>query len=414
VKTKSSALFTVFLVVVIDLIGFGIVLPLIPFYAGQFNATPVQIGMLYSIYSMSQLVFSPFWGGLSDRIGRRPVMLISTFGASLSYVGFALSHSLGMLFLSRLMAGMMGGNISTAQAYVADVTSHEDRTKGMGLIGAGFGIGFVIGPALATFLIHPKLQGWLHLSTSYRYAMPGFFSALLSCISFLMVLTLLPETVDKNRPQAETSVKRITIFSKTFWRLALDYKGSSSVNISLLLLCIFLITFTMSSLFSALPLFCEKRLGFSASDVGMFFAYLGIVAAFIQGILMKKLTQTFKETRLLLIGNILMLAGFILIPFSESRLMLIFFLAALGIGSSLNMPTCNSLISKEASPSQMGAMMGITQGIASLGRVLGPIWGGFLFDIWYGLPFIATGTIFAIAVWIAWEEPKLAHFKANE
>lgn len=410
-KTKSSALFTVFLVVVIDLIGFGIVLPLIPFYAGQFNASPVQIGLLYSIYSMSQLVFSPFWGGLSDRIGRRPVMLISTFGASLSYIGFALSHSLSMLFLSRLTAGIMGGNISTAQAYVADVTTHEDRTKGMGLIGAGFGIGFVIGPALATFLIHPKLQGWLHLPELYRYAMPGFFAAFLSSLSFLMVWTLLPETVEKGKPRLEPSVKRITVFSKTFWRLALDYKGSTSLGISLLLLCIFLITFTMSSLFSALPLFCEKRLAFSAADVGIFFAYLGIISAFIQGVLMKKLTVIFKEAKLLLLGNILMMAGFILIPLAASRLMLGLFLAVLGVGSSLNMPTCNSMMSKEADPAQIGAMMGISQGIASLGRVLGPVWGGFLFNIWFGLPFLATGIIFAVAIWIAWEEPKLSHLE---
>lgn len=407
-KTKSSALSTVFLIVVIDLIGFGIVLPLIPFYAQQFNATSVEIGMLYSVYSLCQLVSSPFWGALSDRIGRRPVMLISTFGASAAYVMFALSHSLGMLFLSRFIAGVMGGNISTAQAYVADVTSHEDRTKGMGLIGAGFGIGFVIGPALATLLIHPKLQDFLHLSVLYRYAMPGFFSALLSALSFLMVLTLLPETVQKNT-LAASPTKRITIFSRTFWRLALDYRGSSSLSISLLLLCIFLITFTMSSLFSALPLYCEKELKLSAADVGMFFAYLGIIAVLIQGTLMKKLSRTFKETHLLLWGNILMMAGFILIPLSESKWMLGLFLAVLGVGSSLNMPTCNSLISKEAEPAQMGAMLGISQGIASLGRVLGPVWGGFLFDVWQGLPFVATGIIFAAAIWIAWEEPKISH-----
>src|SRR3989338_6879443 len=164
---KKSALFTVFLVVLVDLMGFGIVLPLLPFYAEKFQASAVSVGLLYSIYSLAQLIFSPIWGAWSDRIGRRPVMLISTSGACLSYILFALSGSLGMLFLSRLVGGIMGGNISAAQAYVADVTDHEDRAKGMGLIGAAFGIGFMVGPAVASVLMHSK----------EHYALPGFFAA---------------------------------------------------------------------------------------------------------------------------------------------------------------------------------------------------------------------------------------------
>ena len=158
---NKPALATVFLVVMIDLLGFGIVLPLLPFYAQEFSASAVTIGLLYSVYSFMQLIFSPIWGSLSDRIGRRPIMLLSTFGAVLAYVIFGLAESLGVLFFSRIIAGVMGGNISTAQAYIADVTDKENRAKGMGLIGAAFGIGFVVGPASATLLIHSSFHDFV-------------------------------------------------------------------------------------------------------------------------------------------------------------------------------------------------------------------------------------------------------------
>ena len=227
--TRRTELATVFLVVLVDLLGFGIVLPLLPFYASRYEATPLTIGLLYSSYSMAQLVFSPLWGGWSDRIGRRPVMLLSTFGSFLSYVLFGLSNSLAVLFLSRVVAGIMGGNISTAQAYVADVTSREDRARGMGLIGAAFGIGFVLGPAMAALLIHPALislavrlglqgaAGWL---AHNPYAMPGFFAAGMSLVSFLMVLTRLPETVKPGAAPKEKSV-RLGVFSAEFWDIVL-------------------------------------------------------------------------------------------------------------------------------------------------------------------------------------------------
>src|SRR3989338_126218 len=229
---KKSALLTVFLVVLVDLMGFGIVLPLIPFYAAKFNASAVSIGLLYSIYSLAQLVFSPLWGRFSDRIGRRPIMLMSTLGASLAYLLFAFSNSLSVLFLSRLLAGVMGGNISTAQAYVADVTTHQERTKGMGLIGAAFGIGFVLGPAISTFLIHPATHDLLanmgHSSlnqwvSANKYSVPGLFASLLSLTSFLLVLWKLPETVYQPAPADSTS----NFFSKSFWK-ALTEEGRSN------------------------------------------------------------------------------------------------------------------------------------------------------------------------------------------
>ncbi|MBI4372220.1 MAG: MFS transporter [Candidatus Omnitrophica bacterium] len=391
------ALLTVFLAVLIDLLGFGIILPLLPFYAAVFGATAVQIGLLYSIYPFAQLIFSPIWGGLSDRFGRRPIMLLSTFGASIAYLIFGLAHSLALLFISRLAAGMMGGNISTAQAYVTDVTTHEDRARGMGLIGAAFGIGFVIGPALGTLLIHPKFLEFFNIIPENEFALPGFFAAALSLLSFLLVLFKLPETVKRSEGNA-TPLIRSSIFTKKFWQFVM--KLEEKKFFPFLILSIFLIVFAQASLYSSFPLFCKNQLALSAEAVGIFFVYMGLIAIVVQGGLIKILTRRFGEEKLFLAGNILMAIGLAAIPFAASRNALFVILGVMSIGGSLNVPTLNSLISKEAEPSQVGATMGTAQGIASLGRVIGPTWGGLLYAFWFQIPFLLTALILSLTVWI--------------
>ncbi|MBI4395365.1 MAG: MFS transporter [Candidatus Omnitrophica bacterium] len=392
---RRAALLTVFLAVLIDLLGFGIVLPLLPFYASVFHATPVQIGLLYSIFSLAQLIFSPIWGGLSDQFGRRPIMIISTLGASFAYLIFGLAHTLALLFISRLIAGIMGGNISTAQAYVADVTTHEDRAKGMGMIGAAFGIGFVVGPAIGTVLIHPAFLKLFHIVPENEFALPGFFAASLSLASFLLVLFKLPETV-KREANDGTKMIRTGIFTKTFWQNI--SKGTGFFP--LLILSMFLFSFAQASLYSSFPLFCMQQLNLSATEVGTFFVYMGFIAIVIQGILIKPLEKKFGEKNLFLVGNILMVLGFVLLPFSVSKETMALFLSLMSIGGSLNGPTLNSLISKEADPSQVGATMGTSQGIASLGRVIGPAWGGFLYELWFRLPFSLTAGFLSTTIWI--------------
>jgi len=396
-SSQRAALFTVFLAVLIDLMGFGIVLPLLPFYASVFKASAVQIGLLYSTYSFAQLIFSPIWGGLSDKYGRRPIMLISTLGASFAYLLFGLAHTLWLLFLSRLIAGMMGGNISTAQAYVADVTTHEDRAKGMGLIGAAFGIGFVIGPAVGALLIHPKFLELFHILQRNEFALPGFFASLLSFSSFLLVLFKLPETVKKQETDSERVI-RASVFTKTFWQSITDEKGSGKNLFPTLILSMFLLSFAQASLYSSFPLFCKHYLSLSAGQVGMLFVYMGIIAIVIQGGLIKVLTKKFGEERLFFAGSIMMALGFALIPFATSEKLLLLFLGLMSVGGSLNGPTLNSLISKEADPAKIGATMGTSQGIGSLGRVIGPTWGGFAYDLWYRLPFLTTAAFLSITI----------------
>ncbi|MCH8567318.1 MAG: MFS transporter [Balneolales bacterium] len=407
---KKGRLFTVFFVVLIDLIGFGIVLPLLPFYGSEFGASAVVIGLLYSIFSFAQLIFSPIWGSLSDRIGRRPIMLMSTIGSMLAYIIFGLAGSLAVLLFSRLLAGVMGGSISTAQAYIADVTTEEDRAKGMGLIGAAFGIGFVLGPVLAAGLIHPSFSeffrsagfvtfgNWLELN---KFALPGFFAAFLSFCSFLMVWFKLEETVDKEKAKSmDRRLKPGGVFTPAFWKKLSDQKKGGTAFFGLLVFSAFILSFGQSNLYSAFPLFSEAVLDMNVQQVSMQFFYIGIIAVIIQGGLIRPLTKWFSEEKIFLAGNILMALGMLLIGFATSITMLSLFLGLMAVGHSLNLPTMNSLISKEADPARMGTVMGTAQGLSGLGRTIGPSWGGFLFTFSAQIPFIFTSLIIGITIWI--------------
>ncbi len=378
----------------VDLAGFGIVLPLLPFYAVKYDVSPVMIGVLYSIYSCAQLIFSPIWGSLSDRVGRRPVMLISTAGAAISYLLFAFSSSFLMLLLSRLFAGIMGGNISAAQAYIADVTEHKDRAKGMGLIGAAFGIGFVLGPAFSALILHFG-EAW-GLSDPYIY--PGILAASLSALSFILVFTKLPETVIKGAVIVE-SEKRLSLFSVAFWK-ALAQEHSSLFR--WMLFSALLIAIGHSSLYSAFPLFCRSHLALDARQVGIQFVIMGVVAVIIQGGLMRVLVKRFSERSLFITGSFLMALGMALIPLASSAQTLGFYLSIMAIGGSLNGPTLTSLISKKVDPSRMGQAMGISQGMSALGRVIGPTWGGWLFLISPKYPFWITAMIVSTTFFIGW------------
>ena len=412
---NRAALSTVFLVVLVDLIGFGIVLPLLPFYADRFGTSPVMTGFLFSIYSLAQFFFSPIWGQRSDRVGRRPVMLISTAGAVLAYVIFAFSHSLEMLLFSRLLAGIMGGNIAAAQAYVADVTTKEDRTKGMGMIGAAFGIGFVLGPALATLLIQPiwinvLKQFGLFIAATYLqehpYTLPGIFAAVLSMSSFLLVLFKLPES---HRPTggAETEPPRSIILTKKFWQNLFREDAVQSAeaptkapshSLLWMFIAVWVLSFGQSSLYGAFPLFCQSRFEMTPGDVGLLYIGMGAIAIVVQGGLIRVLVRKFSESRLFLMGSVLMVGGLGALAFAPNKPLLTLFLMTMSLGFSLNGPTLNSLISKQAESKNMGATLGASQGMAGLGRVVGPTWGGYLYGLAQTLPFVATACIVTFTV----------------
>ena len=397
--SRSQSLFTVFLVIFVDLIGFGIILPILPFFAKNYNASPLHIGLLYSIYSLCQLIFSPIWGALSDRVGRRPIMMLSTLGSSISYLMFAFSESFWAIFVSRMFAGIMGGNIATAQAYVTDITSEKDRAKGMGMIGAAFGLGFSLGPALTVLLIHPKVLECFSLGNFQRYCIPGFFASALSFLSFILVFLKLPETVNFRMTDQHQTQKKRSVFSKAFW---LPFFTDQNIYLRLLLIGIFLTSFGQANLYSSFPLFCQDELSLSAENVGMEYLWMGIISIVIQGMMIHRLTRKFGEAALFLTGSILMTLGMMLIPFSGSAFSLTLYLGVLSVGGSLMLPTLTSLISKQARPQRAGEMMGTSQGLSSLGRVLGPSWGGLLFSLGHTVPFISTGIVLSTSIIIGY------------
>lgn len=382
----------VFLVVLVDLIGFGIVLPLLPFYASDLGASAFQIGWLFSVYSLAQMAASPWWGRWSDRVGRRPVMLISTLGASCAYLGFAFSNTFTLLWLSRLAAGLAAGNIAAAQAYVADVTEPKDRAKGMGIIGAAFGIGFAAGPAVSVLLLQPF---WGEAAAAQPYRLPGFFAAAMSFLSFLFVWLRLPESLDRTRAVgAEPAGVRggsAALWDPAFWRELLVGSGSRGSALPKLWTAAWALAFAQSSLYGAFPLFCHFRFGLEARGIGALYVLMGAVAVCVQGGAIRVLVRHFSEARIFLAGAVCLIVALCWMPWTGTPLSFAGTIALMTFGASLCSPTLLSLISKAAPSGASGEALGRAQGMSGLGRAVGPAWGGWLYGILPPLPFLLTG-----------------------
>ena len=369
---KKSPLVILFVTVFIDLIGFGIVLPLLPFYAEHFGANALLVGLLSTSFSLMQFLFAPVWGRLSDRLGRRPVILAGLLGSSLSYLTFALAQSLPILFLSRILAGIAGANISTAQAYIADSTPPEQRAKGMGLIGAAYGLGFTVGPAIGGLL------------SQYGYAAPGFFASALALANFGAAWWLLPESRNRScQPQAERGLN--------WQRLRM---GLQHPELGVFLILFFISTFAFANLEATFALMTARKFGFDARANGYLFAYIGVLITIVQGGLTGRLARQFGERRLISVGLFCMIFGLGLLPYSPGLKSLLLVLVVLIVGHGATNPSISSLISQAASTEDQGGILGVAQSLASLARILGPVWGGFTFDAFgFQYPYL-TGSLF--------------------
>ncbi len=371
-----SPLVVIFITVFIDLLGFGIIIPLLPFYAESFGASAFAIGLLGTSFSLMQFLFSPVWGRWSDRIGRKPIILVGLLGSCVSYVAMALAGSLTLLFIARIIGGIAGANIPTAQAYIADVTTPENRAKGMGMVGAAFGLGFIFGPAIGGLL------------SRYSPETPMWFAAALCLGNFIAAWFLLPES------------RRLSAATKTLGRMEAFRHALTKPTLVLVLALYFMVTMAFSAFEATFALFSEAKFAYTAASIGFLFAFIGLILSIIQGVLVGEVVKRIGERRLIPIAILLISISIGLIPFVWNVPTLLMALGVLAVGMGFNNPSLSSMVSKLAHADDQGGILGLASSLASLGRVVGPAWGGYLYDA-YGMttPYLsAAGVMFAAFV----------------
>jgi MFS transporter, DHA1 family, tetracycline resistance protein len=399
---RKPSLLVIFLSVFIDLIGFGIVLPLLPGYAEDnfrpdFSAKGLVIGGIIASFSLMQFLFAPAWGKLSDRIGRRPVMLISNLGAAGSYALFAVACGLNgttglvWILISRIFAGICGANLSVASAYIADISPPEKRTARMGLIGMAFGLGFIFGPALGAFSIeifHSKQA-------------PGWVAASFCAANFILGWFILGESRKPNSAPVAPRPK-MNQWSHTL----------AQPKLGLLILIFFFATFCFTCFESTFPLIAKdyfsKTIPFFSGEkfylhVGYVFTYAGIIAALLQGGLVGWLVKKFGEPKLIFSSLIIFAVGLAALPFAKTLPEILIILALLAIGSGLNRPPVFGMLSLSSSPHEQGANLGVAQSFGSLARILGPIFASTLFFVKPSLPYVICGGIALLTGLFAWQ-----------
>jgi DHA1 family tetracycline resistance protein-like MFS transporter len=375
-KEHRAKIGIVFLIVFIDLVGFGIVIPILPLYVEEYGPSPVVFGLLMASFSVMQFIFAPILGRLSDRVGRRPVLLVSLLGSAIGYVLFGIAGSLGMLFASRIIDGISGGNISTAHAVIADITGPEDRARGMGLIGAAFGLGFILGPAIGALLV--TVAPWL----------PGMAAASASTIAFFLVLTRLPETLD---PEARVESRRHPLNMKSLSEVL------SHPLIGPCLVMVFCTIFAFANFETTFAQFAKLRFAYSTSTIAWLFVYAGVLGALVQGGLVGRLSKRFGEPKLIVAGTALSFFALGCLPYAPSRGPLLVILAVLALGQGIAHPSLSAFTSKLAGPDEVGGVMGVYQGMSSLARIFGPFWAEVAYgEFGYPWPF-RTGSIFMLA-----------------
>jgi MFS transporter, DHA1 family, tetracycline resistance protein len=402
---RKPSVLVVFLTVFIDLIGFGIVLPLLPIYAQDFGAKGWMIGVIVGSYSLMQFLFAPAWGRLSDRIGRRPVLLVSTAGAAISYALFAVGSGLAgytallVLLVSRAFAGICGANITVAQAYIADITPREERSKKMGLIGMAFGLGFIFGPALGALSLSGIHIGPLHIPGLGKQG-PGWVAMSLCAANFILALTILTESW---RPTSEHVAARPRLAQ---WLHTFDHP-----KIGLLVVIFFLATFCFTCFEITLGLLVAKNFHLDvhnpqdAKIVGLLFAFCGIIGAVVQGGAIGKMVKRSGEARLIANSLFMVAISMAPMPFIHGGgagpwTLLLLTLAVLSIGSSLTRPPVFGLISILTPAHEQGATIGLAQSAGSLARIIGPIFAAGLFQHHTALPYLICSGISLCAAFL--------------
>ncbi len=365
---------TIFLVVFLDLVGFGIIIPILPYLAQSFGANATTLGWLMASYSLMQLLFSPFWGSLSDKYGRRPVLLISIFGGVLATLAMAAADSIPGLFFGRVLAGFFAANISTAMAYIADITPKEDRAKGMGLIGAAFGLGFIYGPVIGGFF------------SQWGYAVPLLVACGIGVANFIFALITLKEPILDIQSRSQNRSRKLSIvgLKEVF---ANRYVGGGTI-------LFFLVTLGFTQMEVLFAIFLSNFYSLDAAQTGWLLAYAGLVMVLIQGGLIGKLVKKFGEPKLIILGCTLMAFGLLVMSATPSFVVLMLGLTLIAFGNGTNNPSLSGYVSKSTNANVQGSVLGIYQSAGSLARVLGPVLAGLVYDrVGPRYPFIISAFI---------------------
>jgi MFS family permease len=383
-----SPLVIIFLTVFIDLLGFGIIIPLLPFYAESFGANAFMVGLLSTSFSLMQFLFSPVWGRLSDRIGRRPIILLGLAGSCASYMVMALASSLAVVFLGRIVGGIAGANIPTAQAYIADVTTLASRAKGMALIGAAFGLGFTFGPLIGFAALWFSANE-AQVATS---PWPGYAAAVLSSLACLLAVALLPESLRPGKVSEHHS-----FFDWRGWSDALN-----TPSVPAILITAFVSVVSFGAYETTLSLLLEsQRFKFSFQQILLYFAFIGFTLSLAQGLLVRRLASRVSEVTMATAGGVVTILGFVLLSLAtqSSRLPLLIIASAVEvIGFSLITPSVQSLVSRRSDPARQGGILGVSQGTSALARVVGPLIAVPLFFRAPEWPYIAAIAMMAAAL----------------
>ncbi len=376
---NRSALTLIFTTVFIDLLGFGILIPILPTFATkELHVDETAIGIAIAIYSLVQFFFNSFLGELSDKHGRKPIIVVCLFLNAVGYVIFAFTHTYFILLVSRIVAGVGGSSIGVAQAYIADVTTKEDRSKGMGMIGAAFGLGFVFGPLIGGLL------------SKYGYEVTGFASAGFSFLAFLVTIFFLPES-NLNRDQAQLRKRKL-------FDVAAVKKVFKKKDLGLLVTLFFILTFSVANIYGTFALLGYEVYNFTDLQNGYMYGIVGIASALVQGGLIRIASKYIKDTKIVAVGAFLMMAGLALLPYGGNFLGLAIIVIIMSLGTGFLQPTLLSLISEVTSDAEQGITLGLNQSFSAFARVLGPLWGGFAFE-YFGYPFpFLTGALFTFFI----------------
>lgn len=382
---NKSALALIFLTVFIDLLGFGILIPILPSFSVKvLKIDETEIGITIAIYSLIQMLFNPILGKYSDKHGRKPVIVVCLLINAIGYLVFSFTHSYLMLIISRVIAGIGGSSIAVAQAYIADVTTKDNRSKGMGLIGSAFGLGFVFGPLIGGLL------------SNYGYAVTGFVAAGFSLIAFTLTIIYLPESLN-SKENAEIS-------KPSQGRKLLDIEGMKRIlkkpDLALLIMLFFILTFSFANIYGTFALLGLKVYGFTDMQNGYMYGITGITQAIIQGGLIGRINKLFSKRKILTSGLFMMTIALAMVPYGQTFLGLAIVSIVLSFGSGIFQPTILSLISEVSSEAEQGITLGLNQSLSAFARVLGPLWGGFAFEyLGYPFPFL-TGSVFIFFIFL--------------